>query len=107
MFDHICNFRINKKGLDPDEIELDFIDFGAEEVFVDENDILIYSPFEYFGEIQLELEKRNIEIISSEFDRIPNTFKGVTDDQKKEIEKLLEKIEDDDDVQNVYHSMKE
>ena len=107
MFDHICNFRINKKGLDPDEIELDFIDFGAEEVVVDENDILIYSPFEYFGEIQKKKKKRNIEIISSEFDRIPNTFKGVTDDQKKEIEKLLEKIEDDDDVQNVYHSMKE
>ena len=62
MFDHTCNFRINKKGIDPNEIELDFIDFGAEEVFIDENAILIYAPFE--GEIQFELEKRNIEIIS-------------------------------------------
>ena len=107
MFDHTCNFRINKEGLDSEEIELDFIDFGVEEVFIDENDILIYAPFEYFGEIQSELEKRKIEIISSGFDRIPNTFKEVNDDQKTEIEKLLEKIENDDDVQNVYHSMKE
>ena len=107
MFDHTCNFRINKDGLDSEEIELDFIDFGVEEVFIDDNDILIYAPFEYFGEIQSELEKRKIEIVSSGFDRIPNTFKEVNDEQKIEIEKLLEKIEDDDDVQNVYHSMKE
>ena len=107
MFDHTCNLRINKEGLDSEEIELDFIDFGVEEVFIDENDILIYAPFEYFGEIQSELEKRKIEIISSGFDRIPNTFKEVNDEQKIEIEKLLEKIENDDDVQNVYHSMKE
>ncbi len=107
MFDHTCNFRINKEGLDSEEIELDFIDFGVEEVFIDEDDILIYAPFEYFGEIQSELEKRKIEIISSGFDRIPNTFKEVNDGQKTEIEKLLERIENDDDVQNVYHSMKE
>ena len=107
MFDHTCNFRINKEGLDSEEIELDFIDFGVEEVFIDENDVLIYAPFEYFGEIQSELEKRKIEIVSSGFDRIPNTFKEVNDEQKTEIEKLLEKIENDDDVQNVYHSMKE
>jgi len=107
MFDHTCNFRINKDGLDSEEIELDFIDFGVEEVFIDDNDILIYAPFEYFGEIQSELEKRKIEIVSSGFDRIPNTFKEVDDEQKTEIEKLLEKIENDDDVQNVYHSMKE
>ena len=107
MFDHTCNFRINKDGLDSEEIELDFIDFGVEEVFIDDNDILIYAPFEYFGEIQSELEKRKIEIVSSGFDRIPNTFKEVNDEQKTEIEKLLEKIENDDDVQNVYHSMKE
>ena len=107
MFDHTCNFRVNKEEINPDEIELDFIDFGAEEVFVDRNDILIYAPFECFGKIQSELEKRNIEIISSGFDRMPNRFKEVAEAEKIEIEKLLEKIEEDDDVQNVYHSMKE
>ena len=107
MFDHTCNFIINKEGINSDEIELDFIDFGVEEVFVDGNDILIYAPFECFGKIQSELEKRNIEIISSGFDRMPNRFKEVAEVEKIEIEKLLEKIEEDDDVQNVYHSMKE
>jgi len=106
MFDHICNFKINGSGLDLDEIELDLIDFGAEEVFLDENNIMIYASFQFFGELQSELEKREIEIISSGFDRIPNTFKKINENQREEVEKLLEKIENDDDVQNVFHTMK-
>ena len=65
MFDHTCNFRINGEGIDPEELELEMIDFGAEEVFVDEDGILIYAPFESFGAIQKELESRHIEILSS------------------------------------------
>lgn len=107
MFDHTCNFRINAEGLDPEEIELEFIDFGAEEVFVDEDGILIYAPFESFGAIQSELEKRQIEILSSGFERIPQSTKKLDSAQVLEIEKLLEKLEEDDDVQNVYHSMHE
>jgi YebC/PmpR family DNA-binding regulatory protein len=107
MFDHTCNFRINAEGLDPEEIELEFIDFGAEEVFVDEDGILIYAPFESFGAIQSELEKRQIEILSSGFERIPQSTKKLDSAQVLEVEKLLEKLEVDDDVQNVYHSMHE
>jgi YebC/PmpR family DNA-binding regulatory protein len=107
MFDHTCNFRINAEGLDPEEIELEFIDFGAEEVFVDEDGILIYAPFESFGAIQSELEKRKIEILSSGFERIPQSTKKLDSAQVLEVEKLLEKLEEDDDVQNVYHSMHE
>ena len=107
MFNHSCNFRINSDGLDSDEIELEFIDYGIEEVFLDEDDILIYAPFEYFGEIQSQLEKRKIEILSSGFDRIPQTTKKLNKAQAEEVEKLLQKIEEDDDVQNVYHSMEE
>ena len=107
MFDHSCNFRINAKGLNTEEIELEFIDFGAEEVFIEEDGMLIYAPFECFGAIQSELEKRNIEILSSGFERIPQTTKSLTQEQMAEVENLLEKIEADDDVQNVYHSMKE
>jgi transcriptional/translational regulatory protein YebC/TACO1 len=107
MFDHSCNFRINAKGLDPEEIELEFIDYGAEEVFLDEDGILIYAPFESFGTIQSELEARGIEILSSGFERIPQTTKALTEAQVADVEKLLEKIEADDDVQNVYHSMVE
>ncbi|RNC88616.1 MAG: YebC/PmpR family DNA-binding transcriptional regulator [Allomuricauda sp.] len=107
MFDHTCNFRIPAEGIDPEELELDMIDFGAEEVFVDEDGILIYAPFESFGDIQKELETRGTEILSSGFERIPQVTKELTEEQTADIEKLLDLIEEDDDVQNVYHTMKE
>ena len=107
MFDHTCNFRINAEGLDPEELELEFIDYGAEEVFADDDGILIYAPFESFGAIQSELETRGIEILSSGFERIPQVTKALTPEQAADVEKLLEKIEEDDDVQNVYHTMEE
>jgi len=83
------------------------IDFGAEEVFVDDDGILIYAPFGSFGDIQKELEAREIEILSSGFERIPQVTKELNEEQTADVEKLLEKIEEDDDVQNVYHTMKE
>ncbi len=107
MFDHTCNFRINSEGLDAEELELEMIDYGAEEVFADEDGILIYAPFESFGTLQKELEARKIEILSSGFERIPQVTKKLTDEQIADVEKLLEKIEEDDDVQNVYHTMQE
>ena len=107
MFDHTCNFCIDPEGLDPEELELDMIDFGAEEVFADEEGLHIYAPFESFGAIQKELESRGIEIRSSGFDRIPQVTKELSAEQMEEVEVLLEKIEEDDDVQNVFHNMKE
>ena len=107
MFDHSCNFTLNAEGLDPEELELEMIDFGAEEVFTDEEGLHIYASFESFGAIQKELESRGIEILSSGFDRIPQVTKELSPDQVEEVEKLLEKIEEDDDVQNVFHNMKE
>ena len=107
MFDHTCNFRINGEGVDPEELELELIDAGAEEVFVDDDGILIYAPFESFGAIQKELENRHIEILSSGFERIPQVTKELSPEEVADVEKLLEKIEEDDDVQNVYHTMKE
>ena len=107
MFDHTCNFRISSEGLAVEDIELEFIDYGAEEVFADDGDILIYASFESFGNIQSELEKRKIEILSSGFERIPQVTKRLSAEDVVDVEKLLEKIEDDDDVQNVYHTMKE
>ena len=107
MFDHTCNFRVNSEGIDPEELELELIDFGAEEVFQDEDGIMIYAPFENFGAIQAELEQRDIEILSSGFERIPQVTKQLNEEQVADVEKLLEKIEEDDDVQNVYHTMLE
>jgi YebC/PmpR family DNA-binding regulatory protein len=107
MFDHTCNFQISAEGIDPEELELDLIDHGVEEVFQDEDSLMIYAPFEAFGALQKELENRGIEIRSSGFERIPQVTKELTEEQAADIEKLLEKIEEDDDVQNVYHTMKE
>ena len=105
MFDHTCNFKIEKQNIDIENLEFELIDYGAEEVFEDEDGILIYGPFDSFGEIQKALESKKIKIISSGFDRIPNSLKNVNEEEKLEIEKLLEKIENDDDVQNVFHNM--
>ncbi len=107
MFDHTCNFRINAEGQDIEELELELIDYGVEEVFEDDEGIHIYAPFESYGAIQSELESRGIEIISSGFERIPQVTKALTEEQAQDVEKLLEKIEEDDDVQNVYHTMQE
>ena len=107
MFDHTCNFRIPKGNLDIEEMELEFIDFGAEEIFLEEEDILIYAPFESFGAIQKELESRKLEILSSGFERIPQITKELTNEQVADVEKLIEKMEEDDDVMNVYHTMQE
>lgn len=107
MFDHTCNFKINKENIDIENLEFDLIDFGVEEVFEEDTSILIYGPFDSFGEIQKELESKKIEIISSGFDRIPNNLKEVSNEDRDENEKLLEKIENDNDVQNVFHNMKD
>jgi YebC/PmpR family DNA-binding regulatory protein len=107
MFDHVCNFRINAGDMDMEELELELIDFGVEEIFQDDDGCMIYAPFESFGAIQNYLENNNLEILSSGFERIPQVTKSLTAEQVADVEKLLEKIEEDDDVQNVYHTMSE
>jgi len=104
MFDRMCSFKINTQ-IDIEELELDFIDFGVDEVIKEEDCVVLYSPFENYGYIQKEIEKREIEIISSDFERIPKQLKKLNDKQKEELELLIEKIEEDDDVQNVFHNM--
>jgi YebC/PmpR family DNA-binding regulatory protein len=108
MFDHTCNFRVKTEDLkiDLEDFELELIDYEVEEVFEDEDGILIYAPFDQFGAIQKYLEENSLEILSSGFERIPtSTTKLNTEEDIAEVEKLLEKLEDDDDVLNVYHSM--
>jgi len=107
MFDHTCNFRVKTEDvkMDMEEFELELIDFEVEEVFEDEDGIIIYAPFEQFGAIQVYLEENKIEILSSGFERIPTTTKKINEEEQTEVDKLLEKLEEDDDVQNVYHSM--
>ena len=106
MFDHTCNFRIpSNDSIDLEEFELELIDLGVDEVFQDEDGIMIYGPFESFGAIQKELEERGFEILSSGFDRIPQVTKELSEADQADVDKLLEKIEEDDDVQNVFTTM--
>ena len=112
MFERKCVFKVKPKdGIDIEELELELIDYGADEVFKDETEegveeIVIYGAFESFGEIQKYLEENGFEIISGQFERIPTTeLKKLTPEEKADVDKLLEKIENDDDVQNVYHLM--
>lgn len=105
MFEHKCHFKISAEGQDVEELELELIDFGAEEVFEDDGSIMIYGLFNDFGSLQKALEEMNIEIETSGFERIPTTTKEVTPEQEADVEKLLEKFEEDEDVQNVYHNM--
>ncbi|MDR0612897.1 MAG: YebC/PmpR family DNA-binding transcriptional regulator [Dysgonamonadaceae bacterium] len=109
LFEHKCVFKITPKdGVDLEELELELIDFGAEEIEFDaeENVIFIYGEFQSYSAIQKYLEENGFEIHSAEFEWIPNDYKEITGEQKASIEKLLEKFEDDEDVQNVFHNMK-
>ena len=108
MFEHKCVFHIKPKdGVSLEDLELELIDYGVDELDQDEEDIVIYGAFEENSSIQKYLEDNGFEITSSEFVRIPNDTKEVTAEQRETLEKLLEKFEDDDDVQNVFHNMKE
>ena len=108
LFDHKCVFRITPKdGVSLDDLELELIDFGVDELVEDEEGIILYGDFQSYSPIQKYLEENNFEIQSFEFERIPNDMKELNDEQKAQVMKLLDKIEDDDDVQNVFHNMVE
>ena len=109
LFDRKCVFKITRpENFDLEEFELEMIDYGADEIFEDEeNHVIIYGAFESFGAIQKYLEDSKYEITSGEFERIPLDTKELTDEQRETVDKLLEKLEEDDDVTNVYHNIKE
>jgi YebC/PmpR family DNA-binding regulatory protein len=107
LFDHKSVFKIKAKdGADMESLELELMDFDAE-IDADEESIVIYGPFEAFNNIQKYLEDNGYEIESSEFERIPNDTKELTAEERADVEKLIDKLEEDEDVQNVFHNMKE
>ncbi|MBQ8423626.1 MAG: YebC/PmpR family DNA-binding transcriptional regulator [Coprobacter sp.] len=108
LFEHKSVFHIKPKdGISLEDLELELIDFGVDELDADDEEIVLYGEFESFNAIQKYLEENEFEITSAEFERIPNDTKEVTDEQRAQIEKLIERIEEDEDVQNVFHNMKE
>ena len=106
LFDHLCFFQIKDQDIDIEELELDLIDFGVIELSKLENEISITARFEDFGSIQKELERRQLEISSSEFEREAKINKTLPDDERLKVERLINMIDEDEDVQNVYHDMK-
>lgn len=108
LFDRKCVFRISpKEGVSLDDLELELIDFGVDELVEDEEGIILYGDFQSYSSIQKYLEENSFEIQSFEFERIPNDMKVLTEEQKAQVMKLIDKIEDDEDVQNVFHNMVE
>jgi transcriptional/translational regulatory protein YebC/TACO1 len=110
LFDHKAVFTFKKKdGLDMDEMILDLIDYGVDDEFDEDEEtgeITIYGDPSSFGAIQKHLEAEGFEVTGAEFTRIPNDLKDVTPEQRETIDKMVERLEDFDDVQTVYTNMK-
>jgi YebC/PmpR family DNA-binding regulatory protein len=106
MFDRKGVFRIAKENVNPEELELELIDFGLDNLEVDEEEIVIYTSFTDFGKMQKALEEKNIAVKKASLERIPNTFVELTEQQQDEVLKLVDAFEEDDDVQAVYHNLK-
>ncbi len=103
LFDHKCVFHVVKTDdIELEELELELIDFGVDEVVEDEGEIILYGEFKSYSSIQKYLEEKGLSITTAEFERIPNDVKELNEEQKQAVQKLLDKIEDDDDVQNVF-----
>lgn len=107
MFTHMGEFKIKNENLDVEELELELIDYGLEEIGEDsEGNIIIRTPFNEFGNMSKALEDRRIAVITAELTRIPSNTVELPEDQANEVLKLVDHLEQDDDVQKVYHNLK-
>lgn len=112
IFKRVSTFRFDPGELDLDELELELIDFGLEEIFVEANEegedvAVIHAGYEDFGNMQKALEEKGIEVKQAKLERIPLSYAEVNEEQIVDITKLLDKLEEDEDVQAVYHNMAE
>ena len=106
MFERKGLFKVPKNSVtDLDNLELELIDFGLDEFSYDDEFIYIYTPFQEYGNMQKALEEKNIEIKATELQYIPTNYKEVTEEQRKDVNTLIEALEEDDDVQSVYNNM--
>ncbi|HMV08389.1 MAG TPA: YebC/PmpR family DNA-binding transcriptional regulator [Cyclobacteriaceae bacterium] len=105
MFEHRGVFKFDPAKLNLDELELDLIDAGAEDIQRDEEETIVYTKFVDFGQMAKFLESKGLEAKSSELQYIPTTTKELPEDQQDEVLKLIETLEADDDVQSVFHNL--
>ena len=107
LFNHLGEFKIKNEGLNMEDLELELIDFGLEEIGEDsEGNIVLRTPFEEFGNMTKALEDKKIEVITAELTRIPTTTVELDEEQAKDVLELIDKLEQDEDVQKVYHNLK-
>ena len=110
QFKKMGTFKLKPQGLNPDELELELIDFGLEELGDStaesgEEILVVRCGFTDFGNMQKALEEKNITPISAELEWVPSTTVPLTDEQAEDVSKLIEKLEQDEDVQKVFHNM--
>jgi YebC/PmpR family DNA-binding regulatory protein len=100
-------FTVESAGLDLESLELELIDFGLEEMIEEEGELVLITPFESFGEMQKGLEAKGIKVLNADKRRFPNTTVSLTPEQAADIEKMVDKIDDDDDVHAVFTNANE
>ena len=106
MFERKCSFVVAwNDSIDMDELELELIDCDIDEVFRDEDDIMIYADFKNYGAIQKYLDEKGLEIKSFKFERIPVTMRELSPEEQEDVNALIERLENDEDVVNVFHNM--
>jgi YebC/PmpR family DNA-binding regulatory protein len=107
LFKHMGEFKIKNEGFHTDDLELELIDYGLEEIGEDaEGNIIIRTPFEEFGHMSKALEEKGIAPISAEASWIPTTTIELNEEQAKEVLELIDRLEQDEDVQKVFHNLK-
>lgn len=105
MFERKGVFKFAPDAINLDEMELDLIDAGADEIDRGDEEMIIYTKFTEFGHMQKFLEEKKLEPKSSELQYIPNTTKELGEAEQDEVLKLIETLEGDDDVQSVFHNL--
>ena len=106
-FTHLSEFKLKNNGLNVDDLELELIDFGLEEIGEDaEGNVIVRAPFNEYGNMSKALEEKKIEVVSAELTWIPSNTMELNEEQSNDVFKLVDHLEQDDDVQKVYHNLK-
>jgi len=107
MFEHVVLFKIDAANLNKDDLELELIDYGLEDINLDEehNQYIIQTQFVDFGKMQSALEERKINVIETSKIYVPTTTKELSEEQEAEVMAMIEKMEEDDDIEAVYHNL--
>jgi YebC/PmpR family DNA-binding regulatory protein len=106
LFERKGVFKFPAQGLDLDSLELELIDFGVEEMTVEDGEVTVLTSFQDFAQMQKALEERNVTVTSAEIQRLPTVFKELSEADEEPVLELIDKLEEDDDVQAVYHNLK-